>query len=138
MKRGPGPKRKKRVNPFNAKRRAENFARAYGSEERLFYVSACLACVVPSCTWNGYNDNAHVETGGTGRKADADKVVSACNRHHREMHRGQETFELTYGVDLQQCAAETQERWTLYGPEVVERAKADGRFDAWKEARDAA
>lgn len=124
-------KRRKRVNPVNPDRRAREFQRAYGSEERVYYVGQHLACVVPDCHAHEC-DNAHIETGGMGRKADADKVAPICNPHHRLLHQhGPETFEAAYGVDLEEAAADTESRWRLYGEDVVARAKADGRYDAW-------
>lgn len=104
--------------------------------ERVWFVSAVLECVVPGCEQDDgeYNENAHIETGGMGRKADADKIVPACRRHHRGpggMHDGIETFAERWGLDLEQCAADTERAWQTYGAEVVERAKRDGRYQRW-------
>lgn len=118
----------------DAERKAREYARKYGSTERAFYV-AQLACVVPWCRSVGWMENAHIETGGVGRKADASKVVPCCARHHRTgpiaMHAGVETFQDEYGIDLEEAARLTEESWQRYGAEVVARAKADGRFDRW-------
>ena len=116
-------------------RKAREFARKYGSIERVFYISECLACAVPGCN-AGPQDNAHTQTGGTGRKADSTTVIPLCTGmygHHAEWHKGDKTFCELYGLDPDKAAADTEESWTLYGDEVVARAKADGRFDAWLE-----
>lgn len=127
-------KRRKRVNPVNPERREREFARAFGSLERCYYVSQ-LACVVPWCRQRGPMENAHIETGGVGRKADATKVVPACEPHHRTgpiaMHHGIETFQDEYAIDLEEAARLTEESWQRYGADVVAGAKADGRFDRW-------
>ena len=123
--------RRTRVNPVNRKRRDKEWARAYGSIERVFYVSTCMCCAVESCTNYGDNHNAHIETGGMSRKADADRVVPLCPRHHAEHHTGAEMFVECYGIDLNTAALETQRAWEIYGADVVARAKADGRFQRW-------
>ena len=72
MKRSPLP-------PRNPARRKKEWTRSYGSPERVMAVTL-MGCAVSWCT--GLSQNAHLETGGTGRKADADKVVNLCIRHH--------------------------------------------------------
>lgn len=122
----------------DAERKAREFARAYGSEERCYYV-AQLACVVPWCDRRGWMENAHIETGGVSRKADANKVVPCCAYHHRTgpiaMHWGIESFQVETGVDLEEAARLTEESWQRYGAEVVARAKASGKYDRWKNRR---
>lgn len=116
-------------------RKAREFARKYHSEERVYFVAEELACAVPGCN-AGPNDNAHTETGGTGYKAGYQTIVPLCtgmSGHHAEIHQGIETFVERYGIDLESAARDTEKAWTLRGEEVVERAKADGRYDRWKE-----
>lgn len=137
-----GSKKSAAQKKRDTERKAREFARKYGSEERCYYV-ATLHCVVPSCTRTGWMENAHTESGGTGRKADAETIVPACAKHHRtgadSLHNlGRESFQHAHGVDLEIAAAETDVSWLLYGDDVVERAKANGRFDKWKNRRHAA
>ena len=95
--------RKSRVNPINRERRDREWARAYGSVERVEAVRA-MRCCVPGC--NGLSENAHITTGGMGRKADADKVANLCRGHHRtrrdSLHNlgSVEAFRRAHGVDL--------------------------------------
>lgn len=117
-------------------RKAREFDRKYGGLERVFYVSTALKCVVPDCDEDGDCDNAHTATGGTGRKADYDTVVPMCWCHHAEHHRGAVTFAERYGLDLDDAARLTETSWQLYGADYVERAKSDGRWDAWLRRRD--
>jgi hypothetical protein len=114
----------------DAARKEREFARKYDSLDRVFYVSTALNCVVPDCDALGDMQNAHVETGGTGRKANADRVVPMCERHH-EHHRGRLTFAEKYGLDLDVSARLTETQWQLYGADVIARAKASGAFDRW-------
>ena len=115
---------------MNPARRAKEWARAYGSLERVFYINNHLSCVVETCVRTDLQ-NAHIETGGMSRKADADKIVPMCSEHHALHHTGAETFVECYGLDLQAMAAETERLWQLNGADVVARAKADGRFQRW-------
>lgn len=121
--------------PKAKKRSPEEYARIYGSKERVEWVKA-LPCVT---TWRddwwkfrgdhsngrilyggtgtackGKGENAHIVSGGTGRKADAELIVPACHHHHAEMHRGVQTFETRYGVDLPKSAAQIEERWQAH------------------------
>ena len=89
--------KKSRVNPINRERRDREWARAYGSVERVEEVRAMRSVVSGKtpCV------NAHVTTGGTGRKADARWVVPLTHEEHMELHAiGLRSFEAKYGVDL--------------------------------------
>lgn len=101
-------KRKARPRPRNPKRKAREFARAYGSPERVAWIRAmsCLVCRdTPS-------ENAHVTSGGMGRKADADTIVPLCARCHGELHRnGAKTFQDCYGINLAERARLIAEMW---------------------------
>lgn len=131
LKPGNPPERRKPLKKRNPERRAKECARAYGSPERVYYIGQFLACVVPDCYTEDPCENAHIETGGTGRKADADRIIPLCVRHHAEYHRGAESFRLRHGLDLEELAAQTEARWSLYGEDVVARAKMDGRYTRW-------
>lgn len=122
-------KSKTRVKPVNAKRKKANWARAYGSDERVEFV-ASLPCVVqrPSSPCAGTIENAHVANGGRGRKADADRVAPICTAHHQELHQiGQQSFEARYGVDLKVAARITEMRWQIAsgGVRLVEQRVAN-------------
>lgn len=82
LRRGKPPKKR------NPKRRASEFARCYGSKERVEWVKAfpCLACVALHSVFyfvEGRSHNAHTMSGGGGRKADYDTIVPLCANHHR-------------------------------------------------------
>ena len=116
-------------------RSPEEYARIYGSPERVEWVKS-LPCVT---TWHddwwkfrghhtngrilfggtgtackGKKENAHIVSGGTGRKADAHLIVPACHHHHAEMHRGVQTFEARYGVDLNAAAEQIEAKWQAW------------------------
>lgn len=86
MKRTP-LKRGKGVNPTNPKRRKANFARAYGSQAFLTFIHR-LPCW--ACGYAGPSERqaAHTTTGGMGRKADANTIISLCNVCHTRQHQG--------------------------------------------------
>ena len=99
------------VKKRNAKRKASEWARAYGSKERVAWVARqpCAICGYCVC------ENAHTTTGGMGRKADADHIVPLCADHHRELHQhGQATFEATYGIRLESVAKNTALAFRAY------------------------
>lgn len=116
-----GLKRKSPVRKVNQKRRASEFARCYHSKERVAWVQRqpCVVCTLSPC------DNAHIRTGGTGRKAGYRQIVPLCSPFydedgcHRYLHAiGRASFERTYGIDLVAAAAETERRWQLRGGKV--------------------
>lgn len=104
-------------------RTADEFARIYGSRERLAWVKAhpCVFCGRIPC------DNAHVTNGGTGRKADAEFIVPACSDYfdrtlermvtgcHHEMDHGagKAAMERHHDLDLLEAAAEIDAEWRL-------------------------
>ena len=104
-------KRTTPLKPRNPKRKAASFARAYGSPERVSWIQRqpCVLCGhTPS-------ENAHVRTGGTGRKADARWIVPLCHVCHEHLHRvGIRTFEEGYGIILDHEAAIIDARWEVY------------------------
>lgn len=118
MKRTASPLRKTRVRPVNRKRRAKERLRAYGPPARRAWVASLPCGVHP--VWHGLcdagpRDNAHIESGGAGRKADSDTVIPLCRRHHETLHRvGRVSFERRYGVDLAALAAATELAWRDY------------------------
>lgn len=112
--------RTKPLKSVNRKRKDREWKRAYGSEDRVRWVKQlnCLVCgAVPS-------ENAHIETGGTGRKADADRVVPLCAKHHTDPEHGYDcnkaTFEATHGLDLQAEAEKIEARWQRVLAEEVD------------------
>lgn len=73
-------KRTTRVRRSNPKRRAREFARSYGSKERVKWINAlpCFACQVI-----GQTENAHLPSrSGVGRKGDARYIVPLCHSCH--------------------------------------------------------
>jgi hypothetical protein len=107
----------KRGAKASAKRRRQKkvneWARAYGSRERVLFVKT-LPCRVRVCRERP-SENAHSKTGGTGRKADADTILPLCRAHHRELHRcGVKTFSERHLLDLAACAEWTEDAWRRY------------------------
>lgn len=87
-----------------ARERAE-FARVYGSKERVAWVKAqpCVGCGArPS-------DNHHTKNGGFGRKGDYTTIVPLCRGCHRALHNGRKPC-LDWG-DGSHLAAATEARW---------------------------
>jgi hypothetical protein len=90
-----------RVKPVNRKRKAANWLRAYGSEERVQWFAA-QPCVVSG---EGPCENVHVRGDGMGRKAGYQSIVPMTAAHHRELHSlGLRSFEAKYHLDLAQLA----------------------------------
>ena len=101
------------IKPVNEERREKEWARAYGSEERVRFVKD-LPCAVPGCG-DSPSENAHLETGGMGRKADADTVVPLCAAHHRELDDelgSVDLFDCEHGTDLWATAEKVEEMWS--------------------------
>lgn len=99
--------RPKVVNPRKTRSRDE-FARVYGSKERVAWVKSlpCAACQRSNC------QNAHTENGGMGRKADYDTIVPLCPDCHAALHRmGTETFSRLWSLDLSAYAAQVERAW---------------------------
>ena len=91
MKRSTPLRRRTPVKRANRARKASEFARTYHSKERVAFVKSLPCCV---CFYShDPSDNAHIKTGGTGRKADAKYIVPLCRTCHRKLHQmGQGTF----------------------------------------------
>jgi hypothetical protein len=57
-------------------------------------------------------ENAHVKSGGVGRKADAKWIVPLTFDEHQELHQhGQKTFEKKYGINLVEQAKRIEKEW---------------------------
>jgi hypothetical protein len=94
----------------NSARRSREWKRAYGSVERVAFVKG-LECVVGFTCW-GKMENAHTETGGKGRKGDAESIVPLCKWHHHMIHQHGMSF---YGsIDWRAAAAKTHARWQAF------------------------
>lgn len=92
-------------------RKAKDRERAYGGPDRIAWVQR-LPCWVCG---HGASQNAHVKTGGMGRKADARWIVPLCESHHHELHQhGQKTFEKKHSVDLAFAAQIVDARWQVH------------------------
>ena len=115
--------RKAKPNPINRSRQSREFVRCYESMERKKWIAA-MPCLVRGC--DGKSVNAHAPgDGGAGYKASARYIVPLCDPHHRESHRGIETFQVKYGLDLNAESAKVQTLWEAYcldgwrdGPEM--------------------
>jgi hypothetical protein len=107
-------KRKVPLLRVNRERRAREWERSYGSEERVSWVRS-LPCSVPGCN-RRMSENAHVspegDPSGMGRKGDARQIIPLCAPHHMEFHRaGQRTFNDTHRIDVDLIAAAIAYRW---------------------------
>lgn len=98
-------KRKRRRND------KEQFAREYGSKERVEWVWV-QPCIVPGCRV-GPCLNSHIKVDGTGRKSASTFIVPLCVPHDDLMTRklGKQTFQRIYKVDLAAEAIDTELRW---------------------------
>ena len=111
-KRPPKPLKRSRVKSVNAKRRSREFVRAFGSDERVAWVRALDCFVSYSVACGGPIENAHTESGGAGRRADARFIVPLCRKHHRQLHElGADTFGRAYKVDIRFAASRIEEAW---------------------------
>ncbi len=109
LKRSAAPQRTKPPKRRNAKRKAKEFDRAFGSEARVLFVQS-LACV--ACGLVGFTENAHIANGGMGRKADAAKIIPLCQWCHRRQHEwGAGTFAIRFNLDLRALAYATERAW---------------------------
>jgi hypothetical protein len=97
------------------------FEREYGSQNRVDWVNElpCLAC------GRSPSDNAHTENEGKSRKGHHTTIVPLCRPHHRESHRGVQTFEAKHalrlcGRTLRSWAETIAHAWRLHAGEVVE------------------
>lgn len=121
LRRGRGLKPTGAIKP--KKRSASEFQRIYGSRERVEFVKA-LPCVGCGRDWEHTRvpiDNAHIENGGVGRKADYTKIVPLCSRtapkfscHDRFHRHGREDLEMWAGINLETAAAETERLWLAH------------------------
>jgi len=107
-----GPRKpRKRVKESNPARRAKSFARSYHSVERVLFVKG-LACLAPRHECIGQPENAHVVTGGMGRKGDYTSIVPLCAYHHAVLHRmGAESFQKHYICYFNEHAPAVEALW---------------------------
>lgn len=108
--------RKGRIKP--KKRSAAEYRRIYGSRERVEFVKSlpCAWCVargrVRMC---GPSENAHVENGGMGRKADHTKIVPLGRHHHEKYDRHMPPFDKpSVRLCVEIMARETERLWQAH------------------------
>ena len=102
--------KRSRLNPVNRKRKAKNWARAYGSAAFVQWISR-LPCW--ACNYAGPSPRqaAHTISGGMGRKADANTIIALCGVCHAKQH---QSGWLAIGMceeSRQRAAAQTQAIW---------------------------
>lgn len=98
-----------KTKPKAKKRSASDFARVYGSKARVAWVAAqpCVVCGRGPC------ENAHITSGGVGRKADFTQIVPLCPSCHRTQHaRGWRALGLNTSR-LEFIAYVTQFKWAM-------------------------
>lgn len=114
MKRGTSKLARTRLRAVNAKRKAKEFARAYGDDDRVtwFQRHPCLIC------GQSPSENAHLGNGGMSRKSDADQIVPLCGDFVNGCHRAfdewpgtREDFEAVFAPRLRQ---QTLAWWAQY------------------------
>jgi len=102
---------RKSVKRRNVKRHSANWLRAYGSPERVEWVTwqpSVVSGYVPC-------DNAHVRSGGKSRKADACWIVPLLPDEHDELHKiGKASFEAKYDLDLDALAGVIEMAWKRF------------------------
>jgi hypothetical protein len=122
-----GPR--KQVKRRNAKRKASEFARCYGSRARVQFVKALPCCYCNALSTllgdvtKGRCDNAHTENGGMGRKAGYATIVPLCRNHHKRFDEHREPFDAaTIRKAVQRYAAVVEDAWQ----ELAGRGVAQG------------
>lgn len=99
------------MNPRTAERKAAEWKRVYGSEERVEWISRQPSVVSGKTPCQ----NAHIKSGGMGRKADSCWIVALTAEEHAEIHnQGIRSFEAKYGIDLTAAAVATEMKWRAY------------------------
>lgn len=136
MKRGPLPPRTQAprrtpVKKRNAKRHTREWARAYGSPERVAAINAKPCCW---CGLEGYTENAHTESGGGSRKANASTIAPLCGAAyqytspiaytltdgcHEKYDRHERPFDVEGRRDfVKSCAADTEAEFPSRPPQT--------------------
>jgi hypothetical protein len=101
-----GQKPIKRTPIRKKKRSASEFARIYGSKERVLFIKS-LPCVMANWVGQqceGVTENAHTEIEGMGRKAGYLTIVPACHIHNDKVRR-------LFRDIRQSLASQTEMRW---------------------------
>lgn len=105
------PAKRKPVKRKNVKRSAKEFARCFGSAERVAFVQALPSCV----SGLGPCENCHIEGDGAGRRAHYSKIVPLTHIEHLRIHSmGRRTFEEFYAANLTELAEETERAWQAF------------------------
>ena len=104
------------VKRVNAARKAREFARTYGSKERVAFVKS-LPCAI--CSVIGYSENAHVHgKSGLGRKGDYITILPLCRPNNVSpsgCHRLYDTGQFMGDTDYWMAKADrTEEAWQSY------------------------
>jgi hypothetical protein len=101
-----------RVRPRNDARREREFARSYGSRERVLWVQSLPCC---RCGRRP-SDNAHTENGGRGRKGDATVIAPLCRPCHRAYDEHRAPFDQSEARErVRVHAAVTAAQWDAMG-----------------------
>lgn len=103
--------------PWN--RSPEEFARIYGSKERVEWVKdrPCFGRILASMGYDvgpcqGAIENCHTATGGTSYKAGYETITAGCHRHHEMLDRYKRPFDMDRAREyIRRLAAITQAAW---------------------------
>lgn len=109
--------RKSRIKP--KPRSASEYARIYGSKERVEWVKA-QPCVVDG---RRPSDNAHTENEGLSRKAHYTTIIPLCRQCHVLSHHGWSWLGFTT-ERRKELAAETERRWQSHIESLQEKQSA--------------
>lgn len=118
------PRTRLRPRRLTAAEKAAKFKREYGSAARVEWINR-LPCLVCGRT---PSDNAHTANEGKSRKGHHTTIVPLCgglSGHHRESHRGVQSFERKHahrlcGRTLRSWAETIAHAWRLQAGEVAE------------------
>jgi hypothetical protein len=99
------------------KRSAADFARIYGSQERVRWVKSLPCCGCGRLpTDDAQTENAHTVSGGKGRKADAATIAPLCHGCHMRYDRHLPPFNAEPARELVKVAAfATYAQWERMG-----------------------
>jgi hypothetical protein len=125
----PGPRKPKSLTPIKRSRikpkprKPSEFARIYGSRERVRFIKSlpcCLCCGIALSDFapdaGNSSDNAHTgERSGMGRKADFDTIVPMCRLHHRRF----DTYDPPFNIEecreaIQALGPKIEQLWVLH------------------------
>lgn len=117
---------KKRKPLRHKKRTREEFARIYGSKEKMAWIETCpcFARSIPGAGFcDGVIDPCHTETGGMAYKAGHETIVAGCRKHHRMFDEYEPPFDGVFRETVKMMAKLTTATWER----ILKAQEDDGR-----------